>query len=66
MIMSLDGKNKCDSAHLARTSLWKIADDINLLGGDERTDDLADLEDELFNESRLIVHVMAEFTTTQG
>ena len=64
--MSLGGKNKCDSAHLARASLWKIADDIDLLGGGEGTNDLADLEDELFNESRLIVHVMAEFTTTQG
>ena len=64
--MSLGGKNKCDSAHLARASLWKIADDINLLGGGEGTDDLADLEDELFNENRFVVHVMDEFTAAHG
>lgn len=58
------GRNKCVFTYLARACLGEIADDVDLLGGGEGPDDLANLKNEFLNESRLVVRVIGEFTAT--
>ena len=47
-------------AYLARASLGQIRDDVDLLGGRKGPDDLADLDDELLHQARLICGVVRE------
>ena len=48
--------------HLAGTRLREIGDEVDLLGRSERSDDLANLEDELLGKGRLILGLEVKFT----
>ena len=63
-LVALPGRDLThDTAHdLARPGLGEVGNDVDLLRGGERTDDLPDLEDELLREGSLIVGVISEFT----
>lgn len=54
-----------DCPYLSGAGLGQVADEINLLGSSEGTNDFADLKGELLEEARLVVGVVLELTVNK-